>query len=432
MARGDDARLTFAFRTAPHPYRPTTAQQVQKNGTGEHIPPPRPKRKSAQPYPQKSSAGGRGAEARKKPHAGAGAGAGGGGSNVMGPGGGMAGGGMSAGAGLANGLGPLGNQGRLNRGVPLEFGAPVPGGGYLVHARGGDARWGPSPGLQAGGMAHGGNPSGYPATGGGSLSFGGGSFGGSLGADPRGAGLSGPDGSDAMRAHASPLRKHPTSNPDFVVVYTFLAGLFDPNQRGHADKLRQMRAIDRETASLLMRNLGANLMCQRMWEDQIQLIGQGHPTFVNATYDERGGLTGVAGGHAMQASAAAGDGASGDGTSGDGSGDGADGALPDRRGSAGSGGSDEEGGVGGAGEGNVRGDGEAAAANEAGGPEAGSRDGSPVESPGEEGTKMDGGDTEAGSGGGGGGGGDGGGGVEPGSTLAAPPGDAAPLSAFLA
>ena len=292
MARGDDARLTFAFRTAPHPYRPTTAQQVQKNGTGEHIPPPRPKRKSAQPYPQKSSAGGRGAEARKKPHAGAGAGAGGGGSNVMGPGGGMAGGGMSAGAGLANGLGPLGNQGRLNRGVPLEFGAPVPGGGYLVHARGGDARWGPSPGLQAGGMAHGGNPSGYPATGGGSLSFGGGSFGGSLGADPRGAGLSGPDGSDAMRAHASPLRKHPTSNPDFVVVYTFLAGLFDPNQRGHADKLRQMRAIDRETASLLMRNLGANLMCQRMWEDQIQLIGQGHPTFVNATYDERGGLTG--------------------------------------------------------------------------------------------------------------------------------------------
>mgnify|MGYP003312669306 CR=1 FL=1 len=137
---------------------------------------------------------------RRRGGAGAGAGAGGGGSNVMGPGGGMAGGGMSAGAGLANGLGPLGNQGRLNRGVPLEFGAPVPGGGYLVHARGGDARWGPSPGLQAGGMAHGGNPSGYPATGGGSLAFGGGSCGGSLGADPRGAGLSGPDGSDAMRA----------------------------------------------------------------------------------------------------------------------------------------------------------------------------------------------------------------------------------------
>ena len=90
-------------------------------------------------------------------------------------------------------------------------------------------------------------------------------------------------------------RKHPTSNPDFVVVYTFLAGLFDPNQRAHGEKLRAMAPIDRETALLLMRNLGANLMCQRMWEDQIQLIGQGYPTFVNATYDERGGLTGVAG-----------------------------------------------------------------------------------------------------------------------------------------
>ncbi|KAL2641370.1 hypothetical protein R1flu_008957 [Riccia fluitans] len=28
--------------------------KVQKNGTGEHVPPPRPKRKSAQPYPQKA------------------------------------------------------------------------------------------------------------------------------------------------------------------------------------------------------------------------------------------------------------------------------------------------------------------------------------------------------------------------------------------
>uniref|UniRef100_A0A0C9S8Z2 TSA: Wollemia nobilis Ref_Wollemi_Transcript_10040_1121 transcribed RNA sequence n=1 Tax=Wollemia nobilis TaxID=56998 RepID=A0A0C9S8Z2_9CONI len=29
--------------------------KVQKNGSGEHVPPPRPKRKSAQPYPQKAS-----------------------------------------------------------------------------------------------------------------------------------------------------------------------------------------------------------------------------------------------------------------------------------------------------------------------------------------------------------------------------------------
>eukprot|EP00252_Welwitschia_mirabilis_P009349 TRINITY_DN218_c0_g1_i3.p1 TRINITY_DN218_c0_g1~~TRINITY_DN218_c0_g1_i3.p1 ORF type:complete len:236 (-),score=42.03 TRINITY_DN218_c0_g1_i3:235-942(-) len=29
--------------------------KVQKNGSGEHVPPPRPKRKSAQPYPQKAT-----------------------------------------------------------------------------------------------------------------------------------------------------------------------------------------------------------------------------------------------------------------------------------------------------------------------------------------------------------------------------------------
>jgi hypothetical protein len=28
--------------------------KVQKNGTGEHLPPPRPKRKAAHPYPQKA------------------------------------------------------------------------------------------------------------------------------------------------------------------------------------------------------------------------------------------------------------------------------------------------------------------------------------------------------------------------------------------
>jgi hypothetical protein len=235
-------------------------------------------------------------------------------------------------------------------------------------------------------------------------------------------------------------RKHPTSNPDFVVVYTFLAGLFDPAQRGHGEKLRNMAPINRETALLLMRNLGANLMCQRMWEDQIQLIGQGYPTFVNATYDDRGGLTGAAGGHAMQASAAVGD---GDGTSGDGSGDGADGARPERDGSgAGSGGgSDEEGGVGGAGEGDARGEGEAGAANDTGGPEAGSRGGSPVENPEEEGKNGDGdgdggeagdgGDEKGGDGDGTGDAGDGGG-AEPSPEPAVPPGDAVPLSAFLA
>lgn len=32
--------------------------KVQKNGTSEHVPPPRPKRKAAHPYPQKASKNG--------------------------------------------------------------------------------------------------------------------------------------------------------------------------------------------------------------------------------------------------------------------------------------------------------------------------------------------------------------------------------------
>lgn len=33
--------------------------KVQKNGTSEHVPPPRPKRKAAHPYPQKAPKTGR-------------------------------------------------------------------------------------------------------------------------------------------------------------------------------------------------------------------------------------------------------------------------------------------------------------------------------------------------------------------------------------
>ena len=52
--------------------------KVQKNGTGEHIPPPRPKRKSAQPYPQKAAVGGGrdGKQAKKGGGAGVGKGTG--------------------------------------------------------------------------------------------------------------------------------------------------------------------------------------------------------------------------------------------------------------------------------------------------------------------------------------------------------------------
>ena len=129
----------------------------------------------------------------------------------------------------------------------------------------------------------------------------------------------------------------PRRQPDFVSVYSFLAGLFDPEVKGHREKLRTLSPIDRETAMLLMRNLGANLMCQRMWEDQIQLIGAGFPTFVNAAFDAPGrGLMGGSGGpQVMQASGVGGTGRDNS----NGSSDGRDGnAANGRSGDGGSGG----------------------------------------------------------------------------------------------
>ncbi|KAL4360648.1 hypothetical protein GQ457_04G038490 [Hibiscus cannabinus] len=47
--------------------------------------------------------------------------------------------------------------------------------------------------------------------------------------------------------------------PDFVQVYTFIGSVFDPNAIGHLQKLKKMDPIDVETVLLLMRNLSINL-----------------------------------------------------------------------------------------------------------------------------------------------------------------------------
>ena len=207
---------------------------------------------------------------------------------------------------------PMGGHG-TQMGGPMEYGGPLQGGGFLVHPRGSgglgghanhngnrDTRWVPSPGSYGSyGMTN---------VGDGMLGNLQGSMGGNGGGHPihnwNSNGVGGPNNNIQHNPDTNGGRKHPTSNPDFVVVYTFLAGLFDPSRRDHKRTLKQMAPIDRETTLLLMRNLGANLMCQRMWEDQIQLIGAGYPTFVNASYDERGALSGAAGGHAVTNSAA--------------------------------------------------------------------------------------------------------------------------------
>ncbi|XP_042501548.1 protein REVEILLE 6-like isoform X1 [Macadamia integrifolia] len=47
--------------------------------------------------------------------------------------------------------------------------------------------------------------------------------------------------------------------PDFAQVYSFIGSVFDPNTSGHLQKLKEMDPIDVETVLLLMRNLSINL-----------------------------------------------------------------------------------------------------------------------------------------------------------------------------
>ncbi|KAE8729955.1 Protein REVEILLE 6 [Hibiscus syriacus] len=59
----------------------------------------------------------------------------------------------------------------------------------------------------------------------------------------------------AQRNHSHALRVL----PDFVQVYSFIGSVFDPKATGHLQKLKKMDPIDVETILLLMRNLSINL-----------------------------------------------------------------------------------------------------------------------------------------------------------------------------
>ncbi|KAJ0704676.1 hypothetical protein HanPI659440_Chr14g0565241 [Helianthus annuus] len=47
--------------------------------------------------------------------------------------------------------------------------------------------------------------------------------------------------------------------PDFSEVYSFIGSVFDPESKGHVQKLKEMDPINFETVVLLMRNLTVNL-----------------------------------------------------------------------------------------------------------------------------------------------------------------------------
>ncbi|XP_068330039.1 protein REVEILLE 6-like isoform X1 [Pyrus communis] len=59
--------------------------------------------------------------------------------------------------------------------------------------------------------------------------------------------------------------------PDFTQVYGFIGSVFDPNVTGHLQNLKKMDPIDVETVLLLMRNLSMNLTNPE-FEDHRQLL----------------------------------------------------------------------------------------------------------------------------------------------------------------
>ena len=87
---------------------------------------------------------------------------------------------------------------------------------------------------------------------------------------------------DAQRKKAN------QNTPNFQVVYSAFARMLENDSisaEEAAENLQNMRPIDRETTVLLVDNLKKNLLSKRMWEDQMQLVGSGYQTFLNASSD---------------------------------------------------------------------------------------------------------------------------------------------------
>ncbi|KAL9429210.1 hypothetical protein AB3S75_031089 [Citrus x aurantiifolia] len=62
--------------------------------------------------------------------------------------------------------------------------------------------------------------------------------------------------------------------PDFAEVYSFIGSVFDPDIKGHVQKLKEMDPINFETVLLLMRNLSLNLSSPDF--EPIESVGRYH------------------------------------------------------------------------------------------------------------------------------------------------------------
>ncbi|XP_047177662.1 protein REVEILLE 6-like isoform X1 [Vigna umbellata] len=182
--------------------------KVQKNGTSEHLPPPRPKRKAAHPYPQKAS--------KNVP--------------VLSQ---VSGSFQSSSALLEPGY-------IMKRDSSAMLKTPI------INAAA--SSWSNNSLQKSTNLLHGHKVNNCCSNGG----------------SPR-AQLVGEANGQGNNIH--PLR----ILPDFGQVYGFIGSVFDPNVTGHLQKLKRMDPIDVETVLLLMRNLSINLVSPD-FEDHRRLL----------------------------------------------------------------------------------------------------------------------------------------------------------------
>ncbi|XP_030518981.1 protein REVEILLE 5-like isoform X2 [Rhodamnia argentea] len=180
--------------------------KVQKNGTSEHVPPPRPKRKAAHPYPQK---------APKAPVV----------SQVNGP--------FQVSSAFLE---------------PAHVGRPD-GSTFLGNSLTGAAlsSWSHNsvPAMSASQGAKDVRISGPPVPSNCCNSS-------SNDSTPRSS-------CNGQAIEPVDQQKHLRVMPDFAQVYRFIGSVFDPDASGHLQRLKQMDPINMETVLLLMKNLYANL-----------------------------------------------------------------------------------------------------------------------------------------------------------------------------
>jgi SHAQKYF class myb-like DNA-binding protein len=191
--------------------------KVQKNGTGEHLPPPRPKRKAAHPYPHKASK--KALQVVLPQQA----------SHIM-----------EQGCGTSMDTATVATDLSANDALPSWENDPVQ---HLSPRHTQDA------------------------TGSGATNNYSSSIGSQSGTWPTSEATEQDIMLPALRAM-----------PDFARVYSFLGSIFDPETNGHLQQLKEMDPIDAETVRLLMKNLSINLTSPNFEEHMRLLSSHGSST----------------------------------------------------------------------------------------------------------------------------------------------------------